>query len=256
MIPLIHRCEKPEMTATELQRRPIEIGTFIKTPAPHIVEILALAGLDFAVLDAEHAPFDLSTLDVMLLAGRAAGLPLMVRVPDFQAATLLRTLDLGAHGVLVPHVDTADDARNVVARCRYRAGVRGYSSASRSSGYGEGSMAQTIEAADRVFIMCQIESAQAVENAAEIAATPEMGGIFIGRADLALSMGYEDTKHPAVLAAAEHAIAAGIAAGKRVGVVATSQAERRHYASLGVDWFLHASDQALLKEAARALMSS
>lgn len=232
----------------------VEVGTFIKTPSAHIVEILAVAGLDFAVLDAEHAPFDFGTLDAMLIAGKAAGLPLFVRVPDFQPSTLLRSLDLGAAGVLVPHVDTPEDARNVVARCRYKAGVRGYSGGSRSSGYGEKGMLAAVEDAESVQIMCQIESIEAVDNTRAIAATQGVDGIFVGRADLALSMGLADSQHPDVLKATERAIAAGVSQGKRIGVVASSLEERKRYSDLGATWFLHGSDQSLLKQAARALV--
>ncbi|SSW68253.1 aldolase/citrate lyase family protein [Achromobacter veterisilvae] len=232
----------------------VEVGTFIKTPSAHIVEILAVAGLDFAVLDAEHAPFDFGTLDAMLIAGKAAGLPLFVRVPDFQPSTLLRSLDLGAAGVLVPHVDTPEDARNVVARCRYKAGVRGYSGGSRSSGYGEKGMLAAVADAESVQIMCQIESIEAVDNTRAIAATQGVDGIFVGRADLALSMGLADSQHPDVLKATERAIAAGVSQGKRIGVVASSLEERKRYSDLGATWFLHGSDQSLLKQAARALV--
>jgi len=103
------------------------VGTFVKTTAPQIIEILAGAGLDFAVLDAEHAPWDRGSLDTALLAGRAAGLPLFVRVPDGSAGTVLSALDLGACGLLAPHVDSAEQARDVVANARYVGGRRGYS---------------------------------------------------------------------------------------------------------------------------------
>ena len=90
----------------------VHLGTFVKTPAPQIVEVLALAGLDFAVLDAEHAPWDRGTLDLVLLAGRASGLPLLVRVAERSAVAILPVLDQGAAGIVVPHVDSAADAQD------------------------------------------------------------------------------------------------------------------------------------------------
>jgi hypothetical protein len=108
-------------------------GLFIKTPAPQIIEIIALAGPDFAVIDAEHAPFDRVTLDLMLLAGRAAGLPLLVRVADARASSIGGALDLGAAGVMVPHIASVEMARAAVANARYRGGTRGFSSAPTSS---------------------------------------------------------------------------------------------------------------------------
>jgi len=231
-----------------------DIGLFVKIASPQVVELLGLAGLGFAVVDAEHAPIDVSQLDLMMLAGRAARLPVYVRVPDRQPSTLLRILDIGAAGVLVPHVDSAADAAAVVDACRYRHGSRGYSGSTRFAGYGTAGMRATLDAAENVRILCQIESAGAVAAAADIAATPGVDGIFIGRADLALSMGLENAQAPEVLAATERAIRAGLAQGKQVGVLVNSAAERESYERLGASWFIHGTDQGLLMQAARAIL--
>lgn len=208
--------------ARTLQRQPTryQAGTFIKTASPHIVEILGLTGLDFAVIDAEHAPLDRAMLDLMLLAGRAAGLPLLVRIPDRNPATILSALDMGAAGLLMPHVDTVADAQDLVRNARFRNGRRGYSGSPRFAGYGSMGMQQAVQAGDQALIICQIESPQAVENAAGIAAVPGVDGLFVGRADLALAMGLDDARHPDVSAAA---------------VFAATTAERDQYAARGVN---------------------
>jgi 2-keto-3-deoxy-L-rhamnonate aldolase RhmA len=228
------------------------VGTFVKTTSPQVVEILGGSGLDFAVLDAEHAPYDRAALDLALLAGRAAGLPLFVRVAARTAADLLSALDMGAAGVLAPHVDTAQDASEVVAQCRYLGGERGYSSSPRAAGYGALGMKQAIARGDRNVVVCQIESAAAVENAAHIAAVPGVAALFIGRADLALSMGLDDAQAPGVGEATERVIRAGRVAGKTLGMFVGSVAEREKYRALGVSWFIHGSDQSLLRQAAQA----
>jgi 2-keto-3-deoxy-L-rhamnonate aldolase RhmA len=232
---------------------PMQVGTFIKTCAPQIIEILGNAGLDFGVLDAEHAPFDRMALDLALLAGRAARLPLYVRVHDQQAATMLNALDLGAAGVLVPHVDTEQQARDVVARTRFVGGERGYSGSPRSAGYGSVRMRDALAAGARSFVMCQIESVNAVAACPQIAAVDGVDGVFIGRADLALSMGLDDPQHPQVLQATDTIIRAGLAAGKCVGMFVSSMAERQRFAAQGVTWFVHGSDQALLRQGAQAI---
>lgn len=238
-----------------LQKQPgrYQIGTFIKTSSPHVVEVLGHSGLDFAVVDAEHAPLDRAALDLMMLAGRAAGLPLLVRIPDKNAATILSVLDMGAAGLLVPHVDSADDARTVVSHAKFRGGQRGFSGSPRFAGYGTLGMKQALTAGDQALVICQIESPQAVASAAAIAAVPGVDGLFIGRADLALAMGLEDSKHADVSAAAERSIAAALAAGKLAGVFTASVAERDAYASTGVNWFVFGSDQSLLRQAADAV---
>lgn len=244
------------MTAPrQLLRQPAryQVGTFVKTASPHVIEILGGSGLDFAVLDAEHAPLDRAMLDLMMLAGRAADLPLLVRIADSRPASFLSVLDMGAAGVLVPHVDTVAQAEVAVASARFRGGSRGYSSSPRFAGYGSLGMAKALTAGDQAVVICQIESPQAVANAAAIAAVRGVDGLFIGRADLALAMGLEDARHPDVMAAADSSIAAALAAGKLAGVFAGTPDERNRYAAQGVNWFVMGSDQSLLRQAAAAM---
>lgn len=229
------------------------VGTFVKTTSPQCIEILGGAGLDFAVLDAEHAPFDRAALDLAMIAGRAANLPLFVRVLDRSAAGLLSVLDMGAAGVLVPHVDSEQDAADAVAHCRYVGGDRGYSSSPRAAGYGALGMKQAIAHGDRNVVVCQIESVPAVDNVARIAAVPGVAALFIGRADLALSMGLDSARDPRVTEATESVIRATLAAGKTVGMFVGSNAEREKYRALGVRWFIQGSDQSLLRQAAQAI---
>ena len=94
------------------------IGTFIKTAAHQIPEVIAASGLDFAIIDAEHAAFGSETLDRMIMAGRGAGLPCLVRVPELASAPIGQVLDLGAAGVVVPHVATDEAAMRPVAMVR------------------------------------------------------------------------------------------------------------------------------------------
>ena len=103
------------------------IGTFIKTPATHPVEIIGAVGFEFVVIDEEHAPWDRVAIDGALLAARAAGTAGIVRVAEPTAAKILSVLDDGATGVLVPHVSSAAKAREIAAACRYRGGRRGFS---------------------------------------------------------------------------------------------------------------------------------
>lgn len=241
------------MTSPSIAGTSVQTGTFIKTVSPHIVEILGTTTLDFGVLDAEHAPFDRAALDIMMLAGRAADLPLFVRIPDFDASTILSTLDLGAAGIVVPHVDSAAQASQIVARARYQGGVRGFSSSPRAAGYGATSYKQAQEAGDRTLVMCQIESKEGLDAVESIAAVSGVDGLFVGRADLALSMGEEGSRSPAVLEATARIIRAALAAGKIAAMFVANNAEREEFAAQGVTWFIVGSDQSLLKQAAQSV---
>ena len=232
-----------------------QIGTFVKTGAPQIVEILGGAGLHFAVVDAEHAPFDRATLDVMVIAARSVGLPLFVRIPDFQSTTIQSALDLGVSGLLVPHVDTAEDARRLLARTRFLDGERGFSSSPRFAGYGSMAMKSAVEAGNGTTVMCQIESRTGCAAAREIANVDGVSGLFVGRADLALSFGLTDARAPKVMQATADVLAIARDTGKIGGVAIGDIRECEEFAGLGATWFVVGSDQALLRKGALALMA-
>jgi len=231
----------------------IQAGTFVKTGSPHIIEVLGTCGLDFAVVDAEHAPFDRAGIDLMVMAGRAAGLPVFVRVPDDRPSNLLSSLDIGAAGLLVPHVDSAAQAAELVRHTRFGIGERGYSGSPRFGGYGSLGKDEVLRRGDQAVILVQIESRAAVEECEAIAATPGIDGVFIGRGDLSLSMGEVSPAAPAVLAATRRIIAAGKAAGKLVGMFVGSTAEAASFAPLGANWFIIGSDQSILRTGAREI---
>ena len=230
----------------------VSIGTFIKTDSHHVVEVLGTTAMDYGVLDAEHAPLDRASLDRLVLAGHAVGLPLLVRIPDFSATWIQTVLDIDAAGILVPHADTADDARTVVDRARFIGGTRGFSISARFGTYGTRDRQESIARGDASTIVCQIESALAVDNAEAIARTEGVDALFIGRADLAMSMGLGDPRHEQVLQATRHTVDACLRAGKVAAMNAATLAEAADYAAWGVSVFIIGTDQSLLRGAAQA----
>jgi len=230
-----------------------KVGTFVKTDSTQVVEILGLCDLDFAVLDAEHAPFDRGMMDRMLFTARAVGLPMLVRVPDHRDATILSVLDLGAGGIVVPHVDSEADARNVLAAARFIGGRRGLSLSARYGGYGTGARDAVIAEADRSLVICQIESGAAVEAVEAIASVPGLGGLLIGRADLALSLGLDGPRNPLVMAAVDRIVAAARPHELPILVACASNAEVGEFTALGAVGFVVGSDQSLLRGAGSKL---
>lgn len=231
----------------------MRVGTFVKTNAVQQIEILGLTSLHFVVIDAEHAPFDRRDIDTLVLAGRAAGLPVLVRIPDRAPATVLSVLDCGAAGLLVPHVDSPEDAREVVHRARCRGGSRGFSSSTRAAGYGSLGMAAALGAVDDFLVVAQIESRAGVASAPEIAAVEGIAGLLVGRADLALSMGSDNPRGEEVLAATRQTLRAALDAGKLAGMAVGTAAERDEFAKWGANWFVVGSDQSLLRQAGQAI---
>ena len=145
-------------------------GTFVKTPAIEMVEILSMSGLDVLCLDAEHAPFDRARLDACLAVARGRGVPCLVRVPDAQPSTLLQVLDSGADGVVVPHVDSAKKAAAVARACRFGHGGRGFAGSTRSANYATQPMKDVLDGGSAVTVIAQIEDPEGVTEATAIAA--------------------------------------------------------------------------------------
>ena len=205
-------------------------GTFVKTASHQTVETLGTTGLDFIVIDSEHAPFSQNALDVCLLGARAAQLPALVRIVDAQPATILQALDLGATGLLVPHAKTAEDIRAVLSSARYRAGSRGFSNSSRAGHYGTVPMLQMVDSSDsEVLVVFQIEDRAAVESIETLASLEEVDCFLIGRADLAVSYGVFDPAHPEVYAAAVTVCKACTAVNKPVGMFLADTSELEHW---------------------------
>lgn len=230
------------------------LGTFLKTPSPTLVEVLATCGLDLLCLDAEHAPFDRSTIDGCVFAARATGLPILVRTPTAAPEHILNALDCGADGVLIPHVRSAADAAAAVAAASYRPGGRGYAGSSRAARYGLAPMADhRADAEARVTVVAQIEDVEALGALDAIAATPGLGALFVGRIDLTVALDASSPDAPEVLEAVERIIAAGRRAGVPVGMFVPRNEDVATWHRKGATLFLQGSDHAFLRAGAAAL---
>ena len=236
--------------------RPV-IGVFIKTASHQVVELIGRTGLDFAIVDAEHAPFDLLTLDRMAVAARASDLPLLVRPAGSDAAFVGQVLDMGYSGVVAPHVDSAHAARALADAARFDRGRRGFSPSTRAGGYGAPDARAYREGADReTSLWCQIEDASALPRLDEIAAVDEIDCLFLGRADLALSLGVDSQSDPMVVDAVRATAEAGRRAGRAVGIFVGSPHEIAPLAELGISVFVCGSDQSWLLAQGRAIRSA
>ena len=227
------------------------LGSFLKTPTPHATEILASVGFDFVVIDEEHAPIDRGTTDMILLGARAAGIEALVRVPSFPSAEILSALDCGASGVLVPHVASVARAKEVVAACRYRNGVRGFSPSGRAGAYGAAGLWAHIDSQDAsVAVVAMIEDREALGEIDGIVKVEGLDAVFIGRGDLAVALGASSLADPALQAAVAKIMAAARAAGKPICVAVGRAEDIPELEALGATAFINNSDQGLMKRMA------
>lgn len=176
------------------------LGTFlIELPCVETLSAIALAGFDFVVLDMEHSSIDFSRLETLIVAGRASGLAVVVRVWGEDVGLIGKVLDIGANGIMAPHVSSAARAREIVEQCRFAPrGGRGFSPLTKYD-----SLAQPLESLTQsTYVIIQIEGLEAVDRIADIAATPGIDAVFVGPYDLALSLGVAPGS-PEVFTAAE-----------------------------------------------------
>lgn len=232
------------------------VGTFIKTPAPHVVEILGHAGLDFAVIDQEHAPIELGQMDMLALAGQAVGLPLLSRRWGTQTDWIAPLLDLGLTGVMVPHVLDRAGAEAVCDAVRFARRKRGLSPSPRAGNYGGMSITDYRKASDEgSVIMLQIEDESALSHLDEIAAIEDVDLLFIGPADLSQSMGV-GFPSAELDSAIERIVTAGKTAGVAIGLFVGDVSAIPAWHAKGITLFVCGSDQTLLRKSATLMVGS
>ncbi len=242
------------------ERRP-QIGLWMGLAHAYTAEICALAGFDWLVIDGEHAPNDLRTIlsQLQTLAAYPAS-QAVTRIPVGETALIKQVLDLGAQTLLVPMVDTPEQAAELVRACRYPqadggGGVRGMAGA-RASRWGVYED-YARRANEEVCLLVQVESRLGLQNLDAIAATPGVDGVFIGPADLSASMGHiGQPGHPEVKAAIDEAIARILRAGKAPGILTLDPAMARHYLALGALFVAVGLDTQILLRHTSALAAS
>lgn len=240
---------------TRIRNGELLVGTFVKTPAPHNVEILGHAGLDFAVIDQEHAPIGMAEMDMLALAGRAVDLPLLSRRWGAQTDWIAPLLDLGLTGVMVPHVLDRQGAEQVCDAVRFSRGKRGLSPSPRAGNYGGMSISDYREASDANSVtIVQIEDESALTHIDDIATIPDIDLMFIGPADLSQSLGC-DMPSAELDAAIDVVINAGRKAGVAVGLFVGDAAQIAPWQARGITLFVCGSDQSMLRKAAAQMMA-
>ena len=231
-------------------------GTFVKTPAIEMVEVLALSGLDFLCLDAEHAPFDRGRIDPCLALARALDLPCLVRVSAATPDAILQVLDAGATGVVVPHVDSAEKAAAIAKAAHFGHGGRGFAGSTRWAGYATRSMGEVLaRSRDETVVLAQIEEPEGVAASAEIAATEGIDGLFLGPADLSVALGKTDQSSPELMAQIEQVASAAKAAGKAFATFVPNVAKAKEWQRFGFSLFFVASEQAWMLTGAKEAAS-
>ncbi|CAM4331858.1 4-hydroxy-2-oxovalerate aldolase [Comamonas aquatilis] len=249
-----------------ISQRDRQIGLWLATGDAYVAEMVAGTGFDWLLIDGEHAPNDLrgTLAQLQAIASATSTLPAtakaphpIVRLPTADPVLVKQYLELGVQTLLLPMIDTPEQAASMASAMRYRPmGNRGIGCGlARSSRWNRFS-SYLQEANAQVCLLVQVETVEALNNIDEIAATPGVDGVFIGPADLSASMGFlGQPGHPEVVAAIQKAVARIAAAGKPSGILATQEAQAHQWLEAGVSFAAVGVDISLLSMAAQGLAS-
>lgn len=237
-----------------LAEQRLQIGLWSALASNIVAEIIADAGFDWILLDAEHAPNEIAGLLPQLQAmSRTATTP-VVRPAWNDAVMIKRILDLGPQSLLIPWVQTAEEARRAVEATRYPpGGIRGSAGSIRASRWGR--IPDYLERANaEICVLAQAETRTALDNLEAIAAVEGVDGVFIGPSDLAASLGHTGhSAHPEVQDAIADAVRRLNAVGKAAGILAPKEDDARRYISWGYSFVAVGSDGGILARGADAL---
>lgn len=227
-------------------------GTFVKTAEVTVVEVLASSGLDFIVLDAEHAGFDRGRLDACLAVARALDFPALVRLSSGSQENILMALDAGAVGVVVPHVDSLEKAQAVANAAHFGRGGRGFAGSTRWAQFATRPMEDVLDQDAQTIVMAQIEEPEGVEVCEGIAAIDGIDALFAGPADLTVGYGHRNIDNPDLPVALERIGAACAAGGKAYVTWVPDAAKAAQWSSFGVTSFVVASEHTWMRQGAMA----
>jgi len=241
--------------AAALRKGTPQIGMWVASGSPLVAEICAGSGIDWLLIDCEHAPNDLRTLLPQLQACEAYDVHVVVRPPIGDAVLIKQLLDLGVRNLLVPMVETVEQATELVRATRYPPdGVRGVGSALARASRWNRIPGYLGRADEDICLMVQVESERALAALPDIAAVEHVDGVFIGPADLAASMGHLGRPdHPDVVAAVDKAIETLVGMGAVAGVNAFQEDRARQLLDLGARFLLVGADVTLLARGSEGL---
>ena len=202
-------------------------GVSVMIPSPQIVEMVGAAGFDWVLLDCEHGTLTLESVELMAMAAEACGITAIARPVTRSPEHILQVLDRGVMGVQVPHVNTAEDARQVIAAVKYHPlGQRGLAAGTRAAVYdSHGTLADHVKAANEAtLIAIQLEDEAAIRNIDELLKVDGIDVFFVGPSDLSQSMGHPgNPKAPAVAEAINSSFRKMVAAGRTPGTPAVAE---------------------------------
>ncbi|MCK4664396.1 MAG: hypothetical protein KAT68_16115 [Bacteroidales bacterium] len=233
----------------KLKEGKVVYGTWMIIPSPTLVEIFGKAGMDFVIFDLEHGPITYQTSEDMVRAADVVNCTPLLRVPHNLNHEILRALEIGCGGVVVPSIEDAEEARNAVKAMKYNPmGIRGVSPWTRSAGYHSvGQKDRTQVTNDETLSILLVESVEAINNIETIIEVPNIDVLYIGTYDLSQSLGItDDLYNPQILNILEKSLKMIRDAGIAGGVLAQSEKDAKNWIDMGAQFIPLMADVGLI----------
>lgn len=235
------------------------IGMFLNIPNPIMMEIMYKSGLDFAIIDAEHAPFNPETIDQCVRTGDYCGLGPIIRVHDNVPVYIQRAMDLSPAAILVPQVSSKGDAEAAVRAAYFQPkGTRGLSPNIRFAGYGADNKPDLTQCAnENACVICQTEGVEGIENLENILSVEGLDAVYIGPYDLSVSLGLPgELDHPQVEQEMKQIVSKARDYGKTVGSYCQTLEMAKKWRRAGIRFITVGVDTAMVYAAFRDMLTS
>jgi len=224
------------------------MGTWCEIPSPNVINVIAKAGLDFVIIDMEHGAMDYKVAQEMVMAAEADGCEGIIRVPQNDESSILRALDVGASGVIVPHVESREDVKKIVEYSKFfPVGKRGFNPYIRAGNYNSGNKDLFRMQNEKTLIAIIVEGRDGLKNFDEILSEEELDVVYIGTYDLSVALEVPgDVKNPKVLEVLEELVSKTRKKGKVAGCMIHDLKDLDEFKRMGIQFVLYKTDTAII----------
>jgi 4-hydroxy-2-oxoheptanedioate aldolase len=233
----------------------IVLGTWSTIPSASLLNVVGLSGIDFVIIDAEHGPVSMETAEDLVRAADVTNVSPIIRVPANESHLILRALDVGAHGVQIPHVSTKEEAERAVQYSKYYPrGDRGLTPFTRAGKYGAEAEGHTQRANESTMVIVNVEGSEGLNNLKEIVDVPDIDVVFVGPYDLSQSLGKPgEIEDPVVIDGIEQSVEISKSKGLACGSFARDLCYLDILIDCGVQYITYMVDSALILQSYKNL---
>jgi len=236
------------MIKYKMKNKEFVLGTWCDIPSTSVANILAEAGLNFIIIDMEHGPMDFNLAQEMAMAAQCAGCDALIRVPENNESSILRALDCGADGIIVPHVESTQDVEKIIEYSKFApVGQRGFNPFIRAGAYHNSGSDFFEKQNEKVLIGIILEGQGGLDNLEQIVSYPEVDVVYLGAYDLSIALGIPgDVGNAKVIRAMDTAIEKINKKGKAAGVMIHNESDLKVYMNKGVQFLVYEIDSAVM----------